>query len=154
MKKIIQTMLVILLVTVAFGVSYNQDDTFLKTFTNEFDTTINIVSSPARTQNNRTKLQELAQKHNMSFIKVRRIPRNQRNERQQISIFVYLNEAAWFEKAFPNISFQRNIHGTNEFKNAKGATFLTSKEVSLLPFSKINSNNFNGDYYSQIAITS
>lgn len=83
----------------------------------------------------------------MSFIKVRRIPRNQRNERQQISIFVYLNEAAWFEKAFPNISFQRNIHGTNEFKNAKGATFLTSKEVSLLPFSKINSNNFNGDYY-------
>ena len=140
-------MLVILLVTVAFGVSYNQDDMFLKTFTNEFDTTINIVSSPERTQNNRTKLQELAQKHNMSFIKVRRIPRNQRNERQQISIFVYLNEAAWFEKAFPNISFQRNIHGTNEFKNAKGATFLTSKEVSLLPFSKINSNNFNGDYY-------
>lgn len=58
-----------------------------------------------------------------------------------------MNEAAWFEKAFPNISFQRNIHGTNEFKNAKGATFLTSKEVSLLPFSKINSNNFNGDYY-------
>lgn len=76
----------------------------------------------------------------MSFIKVRRIPRNQRNERQQISRFVYLNEAAWFEKAFPNISFQRNIHGTNEFKNVKGATFLTSKEVSLLPFSKINSN--------------
>ena len=109
MKKIIQTMLVILIVTVAFGVSYNQDDMFLKTFTKEFDTTINIVSSPARTQNNRTKLQELAQKHNMSFIKVRRIPRNQRNERQQISIFVYLNEAAWFEKAFPNISFQRNI---------------------------------------------
>ena len=147
MKKIIQTMLVILIVTVAFGVSYNQDDMFLKTFTNEFDTTINIVSSPARTQNNRTKLQELAQKHNMSFIKVWRIPRNQRNERQQISIFVHLNEAAWFEKAFPNISFQRNIHGTNEFKNAKGATFLTSKEVSLSPFSKINSNNFNGDYY-------
>lgn len=140
-------MLVILLVTVAFGVSYNQDDMFLKTFTNEFDTTINIVSSPARTQNNRTKLQELAQKHNMSFIKVRRIPRNQRNERQQISIFVYLNDAAWFEKAFPNISFQKNIHGTNEFKNAKGATFLTLKEVKLLSFSKINSNNFNGDYY-------
>lgn len=140
-------MLVILLVTVAFGVSYNQDDMFLKTFTNEFDTTINIISSPARTQNNRTKLQELAQKHNMSFIKVRRIPRNQRNERQQISIFVYLNDAAWFEKTFPNISFQKNIHGTNEFKNAKGATFLTSKEVSLLPFSKNNSNNFNGDYY-------
>ena len=84
-------MLVILLVTVAFGVSYNQDDMFLKTFTNEFDTTINIISSPARTQNNRTKLQELAQKHHMSFIKVRRIPRNQRNERQQISIFVYLH---------------------------------------------------------------
>ena len=60
MKKIIQKMLVILLVTVAFGVSYNQDDMFLKTFTNEFDTTINIISSPARTQNNRTKLQELA----------------------------------------------------------------------------------------------
>lgn len=140
-------MLVILLVTVAFGVSYNQDDMFLKTFTNEFDTTINIVSSPARTQNNRTKLQELAQKHNMSFIKVRRIPRNQRNERQQISIFVYLNDAAWFEKAFPNISFQKNIHGTNEFKNVKGATFLTLKEVKLLSFSKINSNNFNGDYY-------
>lgn len=147
MKKIIQTMLVILIVTVAFGVSYNQDDVFLKTFTNEFDTTINIVSSPAQTRANRTKLQELAQKHNMSFIKVRRIPRNQRNERQQISIFVYLNEAAWFEKAFPNISFQRDIHGMNEFKNAKGATFLTTKEVSLLPFSKINSNNFNGDYY-------
>lgn len=140
-------MLVILLVTVAFGVSHNQDDMFLKTFTNEFDTTINIVSSPARTQNNRTKLQELAQKHNMSFIKVRRIPRNQRNERQQISIFVYLNDAAWFEKAFPNISFQKNIHGTNEFKNVKGATFLTLKEVKLLSFSKINSNNFNGDYY-------
>lgn len=140
-------MLVILLVTVVFGVSYNQDDMFLKTFTNEFDTTINIVSSPARTQNNRTKLQELAQKHNMSFIKVRRIPRNQRNERQQISIFVYLNDAAWFEKAFPNISFQKNIHGTNEFKNVKGATFLTLKEVKLLSFSKINSNNFNGDYY-------
>lgn len=140
-------MLVILLVTVAFGVSYNQDDMFLKTFTNEFNTTINIVSSPARTQNNRTKLQELAQKHNMSFIKVRRIPRNQRNERQQISIFVYLNDAAWFEKAFPNISFQKNIHGTNEFKNVKGATFLTLKEVKLLSFSKINSNNFNGDYY-------
>lgn len=140
-------MLVILLVTVAFGVSYNQDDMFLKTFTNEFDTTINIVSSPARTQNNRTKLQKLAQKHNMSYIKVRRIPRNQRNERQRISIFVYLNEATWFEKAFPNIYFQRDIHGTNEFKNAKGATFLTTKEISLLPFSKINSNNFNGDYY-------
>lgn len=140
-------MLVILIVTVAFGVSYNQDDMFLKTFTNEFDTTINIISSPARAQNNRTKLQELAQKHNMSFIKVRRIPRNQRNERQQISIFVYLNEAAWFEKAFPNISFQRDIHGTNEFKNAKGATFLTSKEVKLLPFSKIRCNDFNGDYY-------
>ncbi|MEE0370524.1 MAG: hypothetical protein UEB92_08155 [Clostridia bacterium] len=60
MKKIIQTMLVILIVTVAFGVSYNQDDMFLKTFTNEFDTTINIISSPARTQNNRTKRQELA----------------------------------------------------------------------------------------------
>lgn len=147
MKKIIQTMLVILLVTVAFGVSYDQDDMFLKTFTNEFDATINIVSSPARTQNNRAKLQELAQKHNMSFIKVRRIPRNQRNERQQISIFVYLNDAAWFEKAFPNISFQKNIHGTNEFKNVKGATFLTLKEVKLLSFSKINSNNFNGDYY-------
>lgn len=144
MKKIIQTMLVIL---VAFGVSYNQDDMFLKTFTNEFDTTINIVSSPARTQNNRTKLQELAQKHNMSFIKVRRIPRNQRNERQQISIFVYLNDAAWFEKAFPNISFQKNIHGTNEFKNVKGATFLTLKEVKLLSFSKIHCNDFNGDYY-------
>lgn len=140
-------MLVILLVTVVFGVSYNQDDMFLKTFTNEFDTTINIVSSPARTQNNRTKLQELAQKHNMSFIKVRRIPRNQRNERQQISIFVYLNEATWFEKSFSNISFQRDIHGTNEFKNAKGATFLTSKEVKLLPFSKIRCNDFNGDYY-------
>lgn len=147
MKKIIQTMLVILLVTVAFGVSCNQDDMFLKTFTNEFDTTINIVSSPARTQNNRAKLQELAQKHNMSFIKVQRIPRNQRNEKQRISIFVYLNEATWFEKSFSNISFQRDIHGTNEFKNAKGATFLTSKEVKLLPFSKIRCNDFNGDYY-------
>lgn len=60
MKKIIQTMLVILIVTVAFGVSYNQDDMFLKTFMNEFDTTINIISSPARTQKNRTKRQELA----------------------------------------------------------------------------------------------
>ena len=60
MKKIIQIMLVILIVTVAFGVSCNQDDMFLKTFTNEFDTTINIISSPARTQNNRTKRQELA----------------------------------------------------------------------------------------------
>lgn len=147
MKKIIQTMLVILLVTVAFGVSCNQDDMFLKTFTNEFDATINIVSSPARTQNNRAKLQELAQKHNMSFIKVQRIPRNQRNEKQRISIFVYLNEATWFEKSFSNISFQRDIHGTNEFKNVKGATFLTLKEVKLLSFSKINSNNFNGDYY-------
>lgn len=140
-------MLVILLVTVAFGVSYDQDDMFLKTFTNEFDATINIVSSPARTQNNRAKLQELAQKHNMSFIKVQRIPRNQRNEKQRISIFVYLNEATWFEKSFSNISFQRDIHGTNEFKNAKGATFLTSKEVKLLPFSKIRCNDFNGDYY-------
>lgn len=53
-------MLVILIVTVAFGVSYNQDDMFLKTFTNEFDTTINIISSPAPTQKNRTKRQELA----------------------------------------------------------------------------------------------
>lgn len=140
-------MLVILLVTVAFGVSYDQDDMFLKTFTNEFDATINIVSSPARTQNNRAKLQELAQKHNMSFIKVQRIPRNQRNEKQRISIFVYLNEATWFEKSFSNISFQRDIHGTNEFKNVKGATFLTSKEVKLLPFSKIRCNDFNGDYY-------
>ena len=38
-------------------------------------------------------------------------------------------------------------YSRDELKNAKGATFLTSKEVSLLPFSKINSNNFNGDYY-------
>ena len=53
-------MLVILIVTVAFGVSCNQDDMFLKTFTNEFDTTINIISSPARTQKNRTQRQELA----------------------------------------------------------------------------------------------
>lgn len=113
-------MLVILLVTVAFGVSYNQDDMFLKTFTNEFDTTINIVSSPARTQNNRTKLQELAQKHNMSFIKVRRIPRNQRNERQQISIFVYLNDAAWFEKAFPNISFQKKYSRDERIQEREG----------------------------------
>lgn len=147
MKAIVRTMLVILMLTIAAGAAYFQDDLFLSNFTKDFDTAINIVSSPAQAKNNITRLQELSQKHNVSFIKDKYRVRSQMNGKMQIAIFVYLNDAVWFEKAFPNISFLEGKDTLNRFQKEETSTFLTLKEVELLPFSQINANDFTGDYH-------
>ena len=147
MKTIIRMMLVFLMLTIAAGVAYIQDDMVSANFTGDFDTTINIVSSPAQAQKNITTIQELSQKHNVSFIKDKYKPRNRRNEKKQISIYVYLNDAVWFEDAFPNISFLEDENAINKFKSEGSSTFMTTKEIELIPFSQINENDITGDYH-------
>lgn len=146
MKTIIRMMLVLFMLTIAAGVAYIQDDMVIANFTKEFDTTINIVSSPAQAQNNITTIQKLSQKHNVSFIKEKYKPRNQRNENKQITIYIYLNDAVWFEDAFPNISFLRDDRALNKFKSEKSSIFMTAKKIKLLSFSQINENDITGDY--------
>ena len=147
MKTIIRVLTTVLIVLISLGSFMEKDSVFLKVFLDDFHTTVNIVSKPQTANNTIQKLQELAKKNNLSFIKEEYAPKNSRYETQKVDIYIFLNDISWFKKAFKSISTVKNENGLNAFKYAHSINLLTSKKIDLISFENISAEKVNGDYH-------
>ena len=147
MKRIIGLLTVLLVAMISLGSFLEKDSVFLNVFLKNFNTTITIVSKQEATHNTIQKLQELAKKNNISFIKEEYVPKNSRYEAQKVKIHIYLDDIAWFKKSFKTISVVENKNGSNAFQDADSINLLTSKKVVLSPFENISKEKVTGDYH-------
>lgn len=147
MKRIIGLLTVLLVAMISLGSFLEKDSVFLNVFLKNFNTTVTIVSKQEATHNTIQKLQELAKKNNISFIKEEYVPKNSRYEAQKVKIHIYLDDIAWFKKSFKTISVVENKNGSNAFQDADSINLLTSKKVVLSPFENISKEKVTGDYH-------
>ncbi|MDR1773691.1 MAG: hypothetical protein LBR30_02325 [Clostridioides sp.] len=147
MKKLVALLIILLVMVISLGKFFDDDACFINAFINEFDTTINIVAKPEKIESNINEIQKIANKNNISFIKEVYEPKNTRYEKQKINIYIYLNEAKWFEKSFKNISITENFDEINKFKTLKNINLLTAKDVNVISYSNIKTSLFDGDYH-------
>ena len=76
MKRIIGLLTVLLVAMISLRSFLEKDSVFLNVFLKNFNTTVTIVSKQKTTHNTIQKLQELAKKNNISFIKEEYVPKN------------------------------------------------------------------------------
>lgn len=147
MKKVIGLLTFLLVFVVGLGFFYSKDSSFMEFFIKEFNTTVNITTKPQNIGNNIIEIQKIAKKNKISFIKEVYIPKNSLKEKQKINIFIYLDDARWFMKSFKNIDIVEDDNGINKFKSVNKNSFLTSKKIDFIDYSKIENLTFNGDYH-------
>lgn len=147
MKKIIVFLITVLIFVISLGIFINSESSFMKIFYKEFDTTVNIVANPENIEKNIIDIQEIANKNNISLIKETYKPKKTRYGKQKLSLYIFLNDGDWFEEKFKDINIVKNTDSINKFKQLENISILTTKEVDLLPFSKIDKSYFNGDYH-------
>lgn len=147
MKKIIGLLTFLLIFVVGLGFFYSKDSRFMEFFIREFNTTVNITTKPQNIGNNIIEIQKIAKKNKISFIKEVYIPKNSLKEKQKINIFIYLDDARWFKKSFKNIDIDEDDNGINKFKSVNKNSFLTSKKIDFIDYSRIENLTFNGDYH-------
>lgn len=147
MKKTLGILTILLIITIGIGNFFYSDSMFLNIFIKDFNTTVNIVTKPEKSNKTINELQKIANKNDISFIKEEYIPKNSRFDRQRIKIYIHLNDSEWFKKSFRNISIADCKNKLNDFENVKSMSLLTSKDISIIPFQNISMEKVNGDYH-------
>lgn len=140
MKIVIKVLLFMLLLIVAAGSLWIQDDEVMNKYYNAFPVAVNIISPPGKADSNMKKLETLADEHDISFMKEYRVPRNERDSQQEINVYIYLHDVEWLKKELKALSFTEDSDGVNRFGKEIYTSFLTFKTIKNLPFSSMNPN--------------
>ena len=149
MKKIILILSVVVITLACLGYFFVYNSVFRADLAWKFDATVYISAKQSDAGKNIAKLEKLAKKHKVSFMKEDVIPSNSLDDisaKQKIDLYLFLNDAGWFDKAFRDVKIIKNTGGTNKFKEVQYKSMLTSKDINFYPYEKIGKNAFAGDY--------
>ena len=149
MKKIVTILSITVIVFICLGYFFEYDSMLRGNLARNFDANIYISSKPSVAKKNIIRMEKIAKKHEISFMKENVIPANSLKDikkKQKIDLYLYLNDAEWFSKKFSNVKINKNVGGINKFNEVYYSSMLTTKDINFYPYEKLNEESFAGDY--------